>query len=275
MGRLDGKVACVTGAARGQGRSHAVRLAEEGAAVIAIDICRQIESSPIPGATHEDLEETCRLVAARGVQVRGVEADVRNLAAVEDALRDGVEAFKRLDVVCVNAAMYVVAPTVDISPAEWRDTLEINLTGAWHTCRAAIPYLQAAGGGSIVITTSGATYKTAPNFAHYTASKYGLTALMKTLANEHGRDWIRVNCVAPTACDTMMMHNEMTYRTFRPDLESPTREDVAGVAVEMHALPVPWVEPIDVSNAVAFLVSDEARYITGVTLPVDLGLGVR
>jgi (+)-trans-carveol dehydrogenase len=275
VGRLNGKVACVTGAARGQGRSHAVRLAEEGAAVIAIDICRQIESSPIPGATREDLDETCRLVAAHGVQVRGVEADVRNLAAVEEALRDGVEAFQRLDVVCVNAAMYVVAPTIDISPAEWRDTLEINLTGAWHTCRAAIPYLQAAGGGSIVITTSGATYKTAPNFAHYTASKYGLTALMKTLANEHGRDWIRVNCVAPTACDTMMMHNEMTYRTFRPDLESPTREDVEGVAVEMHALPVPWVEPIDISNAVAFLVSDEARYITGVTLPVDLGLGVR
>jgi (+)-trans-carveol dehydrogenase len=275
MGKLEGKVAFITGAARGQGRSHAVRLAQEGADIIAIDICKKLDSSPIPGATLDDLQETVRQVESLDRRIVASETDVRDYEAVRSVIDAGVAELGRLDIVCVNAAMYVIAPTMDITAEEWRDTIDVNLTGAWHTCKAAMPHLIAAGGGSVVITTSGATYKTAPNFAHYTASKYGLTALMKTLANEHGRDWVRVNCVAPTACNTTMMHNDMTYRTFCPDLDNATREDVAKVAIDMHALPKPWVEPVDVSNAVAFLVSDDARYITGITLPVDLGLGVR
>jgi (+)-trans-carveol dehydrogenase/(-)-trans-carveol dehydrogenase len=272
-GRVQGKVAFITGAARGQGRSHAVRLAEEGADIIAVDVCRSIEGVPYPGPSSDDLAETAELVEKLDRRVVAVEADVRDQAALSDALGRGVAELGRLDIVAANAGISSVPYAAQDVPDEtWTTMLDINLSGVWRTCKAAIPHLVAAGnGGSLILTSSAAGLQAYANVAHYVSAKHGVVGLMRTLALELAPHRIRVNSLHPTQVDTPMIMNDSTYRLFRPDLEHPTRDDFAPASQAMNALPIPWVESRDVSNALLFLASDEARYITGVALPVDAG----
>jgi SDR family mycofactocin-dependent oxidoreductase len=277
MGRLEGKVAFVTGAARGQGRSHAVRLAEEGADIVAVDIASQIETIPFAMGTPDDLAETVEAVSSLDRRIVATEVDVRDYDALKAALDDGVARLGRLDIVAANAGIVSFGRAEELTEQTWQDVIDVNLTGAWHTVKAAIPHLRAAGGGSIVITSSGAGAKGNPNLAHYVASKHGVVGLMRTLANELAPDMVRVNTVLPGSVDTEMIQNQATYHLFMPDHDAGeiTREEVAPAFQTVSLLPIPWMEPVDISNAVLFLASDEARYITGVVLPVDAGVLVK
>jgi len=272
-GRAEGKVAFITGAARGQGRSHAVRLAADGADIIAIDICRDVEGA-LSMATPDDLAETVKLVEALDRRIVAAQADVRDFDGLKAAVDEGVAQLGRLDIIVANAGIASIGgPVQSMDAANWKHTIDINLTGLWHTARAGIPHLLAGGrGGSIVLTSSVGGMHAMPNMSHYVSAKHGVVGLMRSLAVELGQHGIRVNSVHPTNVNTPMFMNEGTFKLFRPDLENPGPDDVAAIAAQfMHVLPVGWVEPEDISNAIAFLVSDEARYITGVTLPVDAG----
>jgi (+)-trans-carveol dehydrogenase len=272
-GRVEGKVAFITGAARGQGRSHAVTLAREGADIIAVDMPAQIESVPYPMATPEDLAQTVKEVEATGRRIVATVADVRDYEALKQALDDGVAQLGRLDIASVNAGILSYDQAEELPEQTWRDVIDVNLTGEWHAAKAAIPHLRAGGrGGSIILTSSDLGLKALQNLAHYVAAKHGVIGLMRTLALELAPDFIRVNALAPTSVNTPMIMNEPTYRVFRPDLENPTAEDMTEPARALNALPIPWVEPADVSDAVLWLASDESRYVTGITLPVDAGM---
>jgi (+)-trans-carveol dehydrogenase len=275
-GRVAGKVALITGAARGQGRSHALRLAQEGADIIALDICRQIETVPYPLSTPEDLEETARLVKELGQNVVTHEVDVRDGEALTAAVNDGVAQLGRLDIVIANAGILSVGASFELSEQAWSEVIDINLNGVWRTTKAAVPHLIAGGnGGSIVLTSSIAGLIGQPGIGHYVAAKHGVVGLMKTLALELAPLSIRVNSIHPTNVETGMIMNEATYRVFLPDDPHPTKEKFAVPAGEMNALPVRWIQPRDVSNAVLFLASDEACYITGVSLPIDAGAAIK
>ena len=277
MGRVEGKVAFITGAARGQGRAHAIRLAQEGANIIAIDVCEPINAVPYDPATEEDLAETVRQVEALDRRIIATKADVRDMAQVQKAVDDGVAQLGRLDIVSANAGISGRPNrSEDIPDDEWSDMLDINLSGVWRAVRASIPHLKAGGrGGSVVLTSSDAGLFAYENISHYVSAKHGVIGLMRTLALELARDMIRVNAICPTTVDTDMVQNDAIYRLFRPDLENPGKQDFADAAVQMNALPIPWVEAVDISNALLFLASDEARYITGVALPVDAGAAVK
>jgi SDR family mycofactocin-dependent oxidoreductase len=275
-GRVEGKVAFITGAARGQGRSHAIRLAQEGADIIAVDICAQVDSVPYPMATPDDLAQTVKEVEALDRRIVAVQADVRDFGALKAALDKGVAQLGRLDIVSANAGIASYGPAGELAEQTWRDMIDINLTGDWHAAKAAIPHLIAGGrGGSIIITSSDAGLKAYQNAAHYVAAKHGVVGLMRTLALELAPHMIRVNSLHPTQVNTDMAMNEPTFRLFMPDTENPTVEDFRPVSQALNALPIPWVEPVDISNALLFLASDEARYITGVTLPVDAGAAIK
>ena len=272
MGRVEGKVALITGAARGQGRAHALRLAEEGADIIAIDVCRQVETVPYEMATPEDLADTAKLVEDFDRRIVVREADVRDTSALAEAVRVGVAELGRLDIVVANAGIATVGSALELDEDTWQTMIDVNLTGVWKTIKAAVPAIIAGGrGGSVVLTSSAAGLRGTPNLAHYVAAKHGVVGLMRTLAHELAPYMIRVNTVNPTAVDTPMVMNDMFYGLVRPDLERPGPDDVAEAFVGLNILPVPWVETIDISNAVLWLASDEARFITGVTLPVDAG----
>jgi (+)-trans-carveol dehydrogenase len=276
-GRVAGKVAFITGAARGQGRSHAVRLAQEGADIVAVDICEDVPGIPYPGATEADLAETVKQVEALDRRIVAVKADVRDPRALKAALDDGVAQLGRLDIVCANAGIGT-APVAawEMDESVWQTMIDINLTGVWHTTKVAIPHLIAGGnGGSIIITSSAAGLQAYQNIAHYVSAKHGVVGLMRTLALELAPHFIRVNSIHPTQVDTPMIQNEPTWRLFRPDLEHPTEDDFAPASQAMNALPIPWVDPVDISNAVLYLASDESRYVTGVTLPVDAGAVIK
>ena len=271
--RFAGKVAFVTGAARGQGRNHAVRLAQEGADLILADACAEVASIGYDLATEADLAETVKLVEALDRRVVSDRVDVREGAAVRALVDRGVAELGRLDVVVANAGIAGSEPMVDMSDDTWQDMIDINLTGVFKTIRAALPHLTA--GSSIVITSSIAGFKGLANNTHYTAAKHGVMGIMRALANEVGPQGIRVNCVNPTNVDTRMLFNDAIYKLFRPDLEAPAREDVEEIMKGMHVLDRGWVELDDVSNAVLFLASEDARYVTGVALPVDAGALIR
>jgi SDR family mycofactocin-dependent oxidoreductase len=272
-GRMDGKVAFVTGAARGQGRSNAVRLAQEGADIIAVDICRKFEASAADGATPEDLEVTAGLVKDAGGRVVTAEVDVRDFDALRAAVDGGVEQLGRLDVVVANAGISTTARKLhEADEALWQEMIDVNLSGVWKTVKAGVPHiLKGARGGSIILTSSVAGFKAYPHLGHYVAAKHGVIGLMRSFAVELGQRMIRVNAVLPTHVNTPLLMNEATYRAFRPELEDPGPDDLASVCQTFHVLPIPWVTAEDISNAVLFLASDEARYITGVALPVDAG----
>jgi (+)-trans-carveol dehydrogenase len=277
-GRLEGKVAFITGAARGQGRSHAVRLAQEGADIIAVDIAKQVDSVAYPMATPDDLAETVRQVEALDRRIVATQADVRDYGAVKQALDDGVARLGRLDIVSANAGIASYGPAAELDETTWQDMIDTNLTGVWHTAKAAIPHLKAGGhGGSIILTSSTAGLKAYQGLGHYVAAKHGVVGLMRTLALELAPDFIRVNSVHPTNVDTDMVQNAATYALFAPDLpeDQRTKQTLAPRFQALNALPVPWVEPVDISNAVLWLASDESRYITGITLPVDAGTTIK
>jgi (+)-trans-carveol dehydrogenase len=226
---------------------------------------------PYAMATPEDLEQTVKAVEALDRRIVATQADVRDFGALKGAVDAGVAELGRLDIVCANAGIFSFTAE-ELAEQMWRDMIDVNLTGVWHTTKAAVPHLIEGGrGGSMILTSSTAGLKGFPNFAHYVAAKHGVVGLMRTLALELAPHMIRVNSVHPTSVDTDMIQNDATYRLFAPDLENPTREQVGSRFGEMNALPIDWVEARDISNAVLFLASDEARYITGVTLPIDAG----
>ncbi len=268
-GRMQDKVALISGAGRGQGRSHAVRFAEEGADIIAFDVCAPIATAPYDMATLDDLKETVRLVEAAGRRVVWGQADVRDLAGMRALVDRGIEEFGRLDVVCANAAYTCfVENTWSITEEQWEDLIAVNMTGVWKTVTAATPAMIAAGnGGSIAITSSSAGTKGMINLGHYTTAKHGVVGLMRTLANELAAHNIRVNTVHPTGVDTKLLDNDH-IQSFLAD--NPSWGDNM-----QNALPVELMDPVDVSNAILFLASDEARYVTGVPFAVDAGFAVR
>jgi SDR family mycofactocin-dependent oxidoreductase len=278
-GRVEGKVAFITGAARGQGRSHAIRLAEEGADIIAVDVAGELEGMArfYPGATEDDLAQTVALVEKLDRRIVATKADVRDFAALKAALDDGVAQLGHVDIVSANAGIFMFGDkTQDVTETDWDEVLDINLKGVWLTAKAAIPHLIAQGtGGSIILTSSTAGLKGTPNVAAYTASKHGVVGLMRTLALELAEHNIRVNTVHPTSVNTTMIRNEAAYKLFLPDEAHPTSEQAEPVFTTINALPVPWVEPVDISNAVLYLASDEARYVTGTELKVDAGYDLK
>ncbi|BBY18225.1 mycofactocin-coupled SDR family oxidoreductase [Mycolicibacterium litorale] len=271
MGTLDGKVAFITGVARGQGRSHAIRLAADGADIIGVDICTDIASNGYPMARRDELDETVALVEAQGGKMLGSIADVRDFHALKAALDAGVEHFGRLDIVCANAGIAPMAfreLTIEEDLEMWTDVVDVNLVGSFHTAKAAIPHLIAGQrGGAIVFTSSTAGLRGFGGLQGgglgYSASKHGIVGLMRTLANALAPQSIRVNTVHPTAVNTMMAVNPaMTaflenYPDGGPHLQNP--------------MPVQLLEPEEISSAIAYLVSDAARFVTGVTFPVDAG----
>ena len=263
MGVLEGKVAFITGAARGQGRSHAVRLAQEGADIIAVDIAAQIDSVPYPLATPEELAETVSQVEALDRRIHAVQADVRDRAALQAAFDDGVALLGGVDIVLANAG---IAPmSMHPSPQEWYDVIDVNLTGVYNTVEVAKDALIARGGGAIVLTSSTAGLAgiggSAPGGLGYTAAKHGVVGLMRSYANQLAQHSIRVNTIHPTGVNTPMVVNDAMQEFLQSD---PQLSNAMA-----NALPVPMIEAVDLSNAILFLVSDAGRYATGVTLPVD------
>lgn len=277
-GRMEGKTAFITGAARGQGRSHAVRLAQEGADIIAVDICQDIDTvTPYyPLATKDELAETARLVEAEGRRVFTAVADVRDLGGLQKAFDEGAAQIGPVDTVVANAGIATYGKAWELTEDQWRDMIDVNLTGVFHTARVAMTSMMAAGkGGSIIFTSSIGGLKGIQQVAHYVAAKHGLVGLMRTMANELGPYGIRVNTVHPTNVDTIMIQNRGTYQMFAPEDPEPSKEKAMPGFMSLNTLPVPWIEAVDVSNAVLFLASDEARYITGVALPVDAGAVIK
>lgn len=274
MGRVDGKVAFITGVARGQGRSHAVRLAEEGADIVGVDALVGFDTMPYPMGTQDDMEETARLIEKTGRTALLTRADVRDRDALQEAVSTGVAELGRLDIVCANAGISPPGGPVWTIPAQqWQDVIDINLTGVFNTLAVTVPAIQAAGnGGSIIVTASGAGLRSAQNLGDYNASKHAVVGLAQTLANEVAKEGIRVNVIAPGTVNTpMVTANEVQFKVFRPDLENPTLEDCRGIFEMIMPMGNAWVDPEDISNAVVFLASDEARYVTGIVMPVDQG----
>jgi SDR family mycofactocin-dependent oxidoreductase len=275
-GRLEGKVAFITGAARGQGRSHAVRMAREGADIIAVDICKQIDSNPYPLATEEDLAETRRLVEELDRRIVTQVADVRERSELRAAVEAGITELGRLDIVAANAGIMPMAMG-DPDPYDFVDATDVDLLGVMNAVAVSLPHLREF--ASIIITGSTAGLMpgaadspvTGPGGAGYSWSKRILVSYGEQMALHLAPKFIRVNVIHPTNCNTHLLQNDAIYRMFRPDLESPTRQDAEPAFNVFQAMPIPYVEPVDISNLVLFLASDEARYITGQQIRVDAG----
>ncbi|MFF5141467.1 mycofactocin-coupled SDR family oxidoreductase [Streptomyces sp. NPDC013157] len=276
MGRVEGKVAFITGAARGQGRSHALRLAEEGADIIAVDICRDYETVRYPMATPEDLKETVRLVEEQGRRIVARQADVRDTAQLRAALDAGLEQFGQLDIVVAQAG---IAPLRGEPKMQaWCDAVDVDLIGTINTIQVCLPHLRE--GASVIATGSTAALMdhgivqnpgSNPGGAGYAFAKRALSEYVHELARNLAPLKQRANVLHPTNVDTRMLQNESMYESFRPDLDHPTRADAEPSFAVQQAMPIPFVEPRDISNALLFLASDEARYITGTQLRVDAG----
>jgi SDR family mycofactocin-dependent oxidoreductase len=274
--RLEGKVAVITGAARGQGRAHAVRFAQEGADVIALDICRQIESNPYPLATPEDLAETRRQVEELGRRIVTHQVDVRDRSGLRDAVDAGAAELGRLDIVVANAGILPMAmgePEV----SDFVDAADVDLVGVMNTVSVALPHLP--DGASIIVTgsTAGLVPGAAdnpimgPGGAGYGWAKRTIVSYVEELALHLAPRLIRINAMHPSNCNTHLLQNEGLYRLFRPDLEEPTREDAELAFTFFQAMPIPYVEPEDVAELALFLASDESRFITGQQIGVDGG----
>ena len=274
--RLDGKVAFITGAARGQGRAHAVRMAQEGADVIAVDICEQIKSTKYPLASPEDLDQTANAVKDLGRRIVALKADVRERDQLRTAVEAGMSEFGHLDIVVVNAGILPMGPD-DTEPSGFVDASDVDLLGAMNTVAVSLPHL--ADGSSIIVT--GSTAAMMPNTtanpsmgsggAGYTWSKRTLVGYVEQMSIHLAPRFIRVNAIHPTNVNTHLLHNDEMYKVFRPDLEHPTREDAEPAFTYFQAMPIPYVEPEDIANLAVFLASDESRYITGQQIRIDAG----
>ncbi|GHI92524.1 mycofactocin-coupled SDR family oxidoreductase [Streptomyces olivaceus] len=273
MGRVAGKVALVTGAARGMGRSHAVRLAQQGADIIAVDLCADLETAPYPGADGQDLSSTTQLVEQLGRRILARRADTRNSDELQDVVDEAIAEFGHIDVVCANAGMSSFGFSWELTDEAWQEIIDVNLTGSWKTVKAVIPHMiERNEGGSLVFISSTAGLIGVPTMAHYTASKHGVVGLMRALAVELAPHSIRVNSVNPGNVDTPMVNNAPMRKIYLPEVSDPTPEDANEVMKEMSALPTGWLDSQGVSDAVVYLASEEARHITGITLPVDAGM---
>jgi SDR family mycofactocin-dependent oxidoreductase len=274
MDRLTGKVAFITGVARGQGRSHAIRLAEEGADIIGIDSLTEVGSAGYAMATQDDLDETTVLIEKTGRRAVLSQADVRDREGLHHAVADGVAELGTVNIVCANAGILTIGrPLWEISPQQWQDAVDINLTGVFNTLAAAVPVMRAAGvGGSIILTASAAALRFGLHLGAYSATKAGVIALAKTLANEVAAEGIRVNAICPgTVATPMVTDNENLYKVFRPDLDHPTLQDCEAAFGALMPMGGPWLSPRDVSDMVVFLASDEASCVTGTAMSVDQG----
>ncbi|MED5810985.1 mycofactocin-coupled SDR family oxidoreductase [Mycolicibacterium sp. 050232] len=271
-GRLTNKTAVITGAARGIGRAQAVRFAEEGADIVAVDVCGPVDTVRVPPSTPDDLAETARLVEQAGGRIVTQIADVRDPDGLRHAVDRGAAELGGIDIVCATAGVTSRGNAVELSEAAWRTMLDVNLTGVWNICAASAPHLISRGAGSMVLVSSIAGLRGLIGVAHYTAAKHGVVGLMRSLAHDLAPHNVRVNCVHPTNVDTPLIQNDVVRSGFRQDLDRPpTRDEFAAAATKMNLLAVPWVQALDVANASLFLASDEARYITAVSLPVDAG----
>lgn len=270
MGRFDGKVVVITGAAQGQGREHAVRFAGEGADVFLSDLCAQLPCAS-PMGTAAGLAETVALVRESGRRAESMVADVREPAQMR-AMRDAaLEAFGRIDVLVANAGIGAYGPFPTMDDETWHEMIAINLGGVAHAVRAVVPHMLERGEGRIVATSSEVGREGGPNNANYASAKWGVIGFVKSVAIELAPRGITVNALAPMSVATAMCHNPATYALFRPDLEDPSAEDVAGAFGTLNPMGVPWLQPRDISDAALFLASEEARYITGVCLDVAGG----
>ena len=274
MGRVEGKVAFITGAARGQGRSHAVRLAEEGANIVAVDICAPIASMRYPLATPEDLQQTVKEVEATGQKIIARQADVRDRNQLQATIDEALSTFGRVDVVVANAG---ICPMADPSLCQgFVDVTDVDLIGVMNTVAVSLPHLQS--GASVIVTgsTAGMMEGTTQNLGAtggvgYAWAKQVIVRYVEVLALQLAPHMVRLNAIHPTNCDTHLLQNDYIYRAFRPDLENPTKDDAKLAFPAMQAMPIPWIDPVDVSHLVAFLASDESRYITGLNIRLDAG----
>lgn len=282
MGRVDGKVAFITGAGRGQGRSHAVTLAQEGASIIAVDVCHDVEGIAMPLATPEDLQQTVEEVEAAGGKIVAREADVRDLATLEAALDEGIAAFGPPDVVVANAGVAAYKDFPALTESVWKTTLDVNLTGVYRTVKAALPSMVEAGkGGSIIIISSGTAFRGGGLLTDYATSKGGLVGLMRSLALELGPHWIRVNAIMPSTVLTKIVDNDVFAGVVSQAMNNgepfTTREQrlsaMDAMIAPRHMIPQGWVEPREISEGVLFLASDESRFVTSESLRIDLGFG--
>lgn len=272
MGRFDGKVVLITGGARGQGRSHALTFAGEGADVAFCDIAAQIDSVPYAMARSADLQETVKLVEELDRRCVGDVADVRDIGQVQAFVDRARTELGRVDFLLANAGIFSFSPVAEMDETTWQDMIDTNLTGVFHAMRAVLPVMIEQGYGRIVATSSMAGKMGFPNCGHYVAAKWGVIGLVKSLALEVAAKGITVNAICPTNVATDMIQNAATYELFLPDVENPSKEDAAAAFQTMNAIPIPWVEPVDISNTMAFLCSDDARYITGETIAVAAGM---
>jgi (+)-trans-carveol dehydrogenase len=276
-GRVDGKVALVTGAARGQGRAHAIRLAEEGADIIAFDLCAKVQGSSYDGATEGDLAETVAMIERLDRRIVSRIGDLRNVDDVEGAVRDGIEELGHIDVLVANAGVTFMGRSWEMSEEDWATQIGINLTGSWRTAKAVIPHMiEAKKGGSIIFTTSGIVARGFGNMSAYAASKTGLQGLCRELAVELGPYGIRVNTLQPTSVNTVMIDHQAAWEMFTPGKEGAPleerRQEMLDILTQSHLLETPWVESEDLANGVLFLASDESRMVTGAPLVIDAGL---
>jgi len=272
MGKLDGKVAFITGAARGQGRSHAVTLASEGASIIALDICKQIRSVPYAMATPEDLQETVRLVEEAGGKILAREADVRDYDSIKSVVDEGVALFGRLDIVAANAGtVNGFGVAWELEEEQFRDQWEVCAAGVWRTIKAAVPIMIEQGeGGAVVLTSSISGLVAEVNIAHYVMAKHAVEGLLHNLAAELAPHMIRVNSLCPTSVNTKMVDNPYFSGLFAGK-ETATYEEARPAMQGLNAMPIPYVEPIDVSKALLYLASDDGRYVTGMSMLIDAG----
>ncbi|MGY1814662.1 mycofactocin-coupled SDR family oxidoreductase [Blastococcus sp. SYSU D00820] len=272
---LAGRVALVTGGARGQGRAHAVTLAERGADVVVLDIAAPVTSTTYEMPTPDDLETTRELVEKTGRRCLAVQADVRSTAEVEDAVARTLAELGRLDVVVANAGICSFGAFAELTDDVWDEMLGINLTGVFKTLRATVPHLVAQGWGRCIATASMSGRGGAAHLAHYSAAKAGVVNLVKSLALELGGSGVTANVVCPTTVDTPMVHNEPMYRLFAPDIADPTTEQVRPRYASLNPMGVSWLDPREVAEAAAFLASEEAAHVNGHVLEVSAGISAR
>ncbi len=271
MGRFDGKVVLVTGGARGQGRSHAVEFAKEGADIVVTDIAKQVDTVPYGMSSESDLAETVKRVEELDQRCLSVVADARDTAATNRAVEAAIAEFGKIDILLANHGLLSLSPVADMPDEMWDDVIGSDLTGVFKSIRAVLPHMLARKSGRIIATASMAGRTGLPTVAHYCAAKWGVIGLIKSVAREVAAEGITVNCICPTNLDSDMIHNPAFYALFAPGIDNPTREQVTPGFTSLNAIPIPWIEAIDVSNAMMFLASPEARYITGEALHVSAG----